>query len=66
MTSQFLRNAPHLCFRKASLVSVVGLQVRLGKQALSKLRKATPTQTTISRQVYVHARLVQHQYSVFF
>ena len=40
--------------------------VRLGKNAHSKQRKATPTQTAVSRQVYVRALIVQHQYSVFF
>jgi len=40
--------------------------VRLGKNAHNKQRKATPTETAVSRQVYVHALIVQHLYSVFF
>jgi len=38
--------------------------VRLGKNAHSKQRKANLTQTEVSCQIYVHAILVQHLYSV--
>jgi len=40
--------------------------VHLGKNAHSKLRKATPTPTAVSHQVYVHSLLVQYLYTVSF
>jgi len=41
--------------------------IRLGKNAHSKQRKTTPSQTlAVSRQAYVHAFLVQHLYGAFF
>jgi len=41
--------------------------VKLSKNAHIKQRKATATHSAVSRQVYVHALLVQHlQYIVYF
>jgi len=56
---------PIFVFAKC-LWSIRSKVVRLEKKAQSKERKATPTQTAVSRQVYVHALLVQHVYSAFF
>ena len=46
--------------------SIHSKAVHLGKNAHIKLRKATPTQTAVSRQVYANVLLVQHLYTVSF
>ena len=46
--------------------SIHSTVVRLGKNAHSKQRKATPKQTAASRQVYVHGLLVEHYIVYFF
>jgi len=40
--------------------------VKLGKNAHSKQKNHSNTSSAVSRQIYVHALLVQHLYSVFF
>jgi len=40
--------------------------VKLGKNAHSKQKNHSHTSSVVSRQIYVHALLVQHLYSVFF
>jgi len=56
------KNVPHLCFRKCCW-SIHSKVVRLDKDAHSKQRKATLQNSAVSRQVHVHALLVQHLYS---
>ena len=48
--------------------SIYSQVVRLGKHAHSKQKSHSHTNSAVSRQVYVHALLVQHPYrpSVFF
>jgi len=46
--------------------SIHSTVVRLGKNAHSKQRKASPKLTAVSRQVYVHGLLVEHYTVCFF
>jgi len=46
--------------------SIHSTVVRLGKNARSKQRKATPKQTAVSRHVYVHGLLAENYIAHFF
>ena len=54
------RNAPQLCFRKVLLVSSL-LSGKAWQECAQQTEKShSHTNSTVSRQVYVHALLVQH------
>jgi len=57
------KKTAQLCGKTAQLATLIHSKVeRLDKHARRKQRKATPTKL-VSRQVYVHALVVQHLYS---
>jgi len=56
------RNIPHLCFCKVFLVNGKAWQER----AQQTEKSHSHTNSAASRQVYLHAQVVQHLYSFFF
>jgi len=56
------RNITHLRFRKVLLVNGKAWQERAHQTEKSH----SHTTSAVSRQVYIHAQLVQHLHSVFF
>jgi len=62
------RNAPHLCFCKVFLVNSLQSGKAWREYAQQTGKSHSHTNSAVSRQVYVHALLVQHLYkpSVFF
>jgi len=57
---------PHLCFRKVLLVNSLQIGKAWQECAQQTEKSHSYTNSAVSRQVYVHALLVQHLYSVFF
>ena len=57
---------PNPCFRKVLLVSIVQSDKAWQECAQQTEKSYSHTKPAVSRQVYVHALLVQHLYSVFF
>jgi len=57
---------PHLCFRKVLLVSSLQSGKAWQQRAQQTEKSHSHTNSAVSHQIYVHALLVQHLYSVFF
>ena len=60
------RNVPNLFLRKVLLVNLLQSDKAWQESAQQAEKSYTHTHSAVSRQVYVHALLVQHLYSVFF
>jgi len=61
-----VKNLPHLCFCQVLLVNSLQNGKTLQECAQQTKKSYSHTNSAVSRQVYVHALLVQHLYSVFF